>query len=123
VPQAATATATALVGTWDLAPPAGRRGPHLTVVIDSARHTRFYGRLTRVLSGDMEMSENFQPLRGTIDTTGVADLPIRTREPGLPESRLTGRVSAGRWTLTRFVWSGEEQVGPRSAWELRKAGK
>ena len=112
--------ATALVGSWDLVAPEGSRGPHLTVTIDSARRSTFYGRLTRALSGDLELSNNFLPFKGTVDTAGRAKFRIMPSQKGSPPARFEGHVESDRMRLSSFVWAEEEQVKPDKAWELRK---
>src|SRR5687767_1825330 len=44
-----------MLGTWEVAPTAGGGFPLLTLVIDSAQGSSFSGRMTRALSGDVEL--------------------------------------------------------------------
>lgn len=112
--------AIALVGSWDLSPPAGLRSPHLTMVIDSARRSTFYGTLTRALSGDMELSGNFEPFKGTVDTAGLVRITIAPSQKGSPPARIEGHLETDRLRLSSFVWGDEEQVRPDKGWEFRK---
>jgi len=112
--------ASALIGTWDLSLPAGVRGPLLSIAIDSARDSFFYGRLSRAFSGDLDVSGNFRPFEGTVDRQGAISITIATTSEGLPRVVFEGHLEDHRPRLSSFVWGGEEQIKPDRAWEFRK---
>ncbi len=115
--------AAALVGTWDIGPPTGMRGPSLTIVIDSSRGPVFYGRLTRALSGDVELTEGtFRPFEGIIGPDSIARANIEMTEKGAPVTRIAGRLSsADVWTGTSLVWGGSELVKGDRVWKATKS--
>jgi hypothetical protein len=119
-PQQNAAAARAFVGTWDFAPPAGQRGPHLSITVDSVRDNQIFGRITRALSGDMETSSMFAPFRGQVDQNGVARADITTREAQSRAVHVAGAIENGAWVLTSLVW-GEEQAAGGTVWRGRKA--
>ena len=41
-----------MAGAWDISP-TGIAGPHLSITVDSTRGPAFFGRLTRVVAGDV----------------------------------------------------------------------
>ena len=115
-------SALGLVGTWDIAPPSGMRGPSLSIVIDSARGPVFYGRLTRALSGDVELMEkSFRPFEGVIGLDGIARANVEAVEAGAPVTRIAGRVTAEGWTGTSLVWGGSELVTHDRTWKAVKS--
>ena len=110
--------ADSLVGTWDFGPPSGLRGPHLTIVIDSASGTAFYGRLIRALSGDVETA-NFEPFVGSVGADGTARMTIRSSAKGGPATEMAGRISGDTWTGTRLLWGGDDLAAGRT-WQGRR---
>jgi len=117
VPQGPSAAL--LVGTWELAPAAPARGPHLSIVIDSAAGPTFHGRLTRALSGDVEASGNYRPFTGTLGPDGVARARIDGVGKDISPIAIPGTVSDGTWTISSLVW-GEELVTKTTAWKGMK---
>jgi hypothetical protein len=113
-------SATALIGTWDLSLPPGIRGPLLSIAIDSARDSFFYGRLSRAFSGDLDVRANFRPFEGTVDRKGVIRITIATTKEGPPLVVFEGHLEDTRLRLSSLVWGGEEQVKPDRVWEFRK---
>ena len=114
-----TPAARAFLGTWDFAPPAGQRGPHLSITVDSVRDNQIFGRITRALSGDMETSSMFAPFRGQVDQNGVARADIATREAQSRAVHIAGAIENGAWVLSSLVW-GEEQAAAGKVWRGRK---
>jgi hypothetical protein len=108
-----------LVGAWDISPVAPARGPHLSIVIDSAKGSDFFGRLTRALSGDMEVSGNYRPFKGTLGSDGVARASIEGAEKDAAPIKLAGSFTERAGTVTSLVW-GEELVTKTRTWEARK---
>jgi hypothetical protein len=109
-----------MIGTWDLSLPPGLRGPLLSIAVDSARDSSFYGRLSRAFSGDLDVSANFPSFQGTIDQEGIVRITIAPGQQGPPAVRIEGRLENDSLRLSSFVWGGDEQVKPDRGWEFRK---
>jgi len=90
------------------------------MAIDSVRGSRIYGRLTRALSGDMELSGNYRPFSGTLGPDGVARVTIQNKEKSGVPIKLAGRFPSG--SISSLVW-GEEMVTKTTTWSATKAGK
>jgi len=112
----------AMLGTWEIVPPAYVYSPSLAIVIDSARGDGFWGRLTRARSGDLMIDvNNYLPLSGTIGPDSVARATIPHRDPGVTPVTLAGPVRGAEWRLTSFVWGGDEQGKPNRSWKARRS--
>jgi len=110
-----------MVGTWDIFP-TGVGGPHLSIMVRSARGATFQGELTRALAGDVFLDvERFEPFTGSVGPDSVVRVTIGWKEQGPPPAEFVGRISGGEWILTRFVWGGEQQVLPGRTWTGRRA--
>ncbi|MBI4421271.1 MAG: hypothetical protein HY560_10630 [Gemmatimonadetes bacterium] len=112
-----------LRGSWDLYPLSGVVGPRLSLVVDSAGGSTFWGHVESALSGDVELGRaQFRPFRGTLGADGVARVTIEATDKGPPRTDIVGRVSGGAWSITSFVWGGDEQVKPGRTWVARRQG-
>jgi hypothetical protein len=89
------------------------------VTIDSAKGNEFFGRLTRALAGDVEMSANFRPFRGLVGTDSVARIRIDGVNKDISAITIAGSVGVEAWGITSVVW-GEELVTQKTKWSARK---
>ncbi|MSR05647.1 MAG: hypothetical protein EXR93_01045 [Gemmatimonadetes bacterium] len=122
VALAPTALGSLMTGAWDISP-TGVFGPHLTITVDSARGPVFFGRLTRVVAGSDVLldTDRFERFVGIIGPDSVARLTVTWKDKLSPPAEIAGKVSAGEWRLSRFVWGGEQQVVQNHIWTGRKA--
>jgi hypothetical protein len=63
----------------------------------------------------------FEPFAGTVSPDTVATLTMELTVAGAPAVEMAGRVSGETWTLSHFVWGGEQQVQPGRTWTGRRA--
>ena len=105
------APAAVLLGRWDYARAAARRGSpslnaglHVTLAIDYVADADFGGRVERWFSGDVGVSPDvFGPVVGTMETREQLTLTIPLARPGAPTLRDVGTV-AGRVLTVMASW-------------------
>ncbi len=112
-----------LVGTWRLQPAVtprpGAPGIRMTLVIDSVRADRLFGRLRHYFAGNMGIDPSqFRPFEGGV-SDGEVTIRIEHADPAGPGLLFAGRVAGDTVRLATFA-IGPDSLSRDAAWILVK---
>ena len=119
--QPARGAAADLVGDWELQsnPPQRMPGLHLTVTVDSASGSRYFGRLSHYFSGNVGMDpRDFKPFTDSISQDGFVVFAMPTSDREMLGIVMEGTVTADTVRLGRFVLGPDTLSAGARRWAL-----
>lgn len=121
--QQGVGAATEIVGEWELRshPPSRMPGLQLTVTVDSASGTRYFGRLTNYFAGDVGMDpRDYESFADSIRPGGYVVFAMPATDPEMLGIVMEGTVEADTVRLVEFLLGPDTISSGTRRWVLAR---